>query len=165
MGVRPGGLLIADALADIAGSSSRALPGASLPVLRGVPLLAGLSDRHLRKVAKLALLARYRAGVSIVREGARGHDFFVILDGGAVVTRRGAPAATLRAGDHFGEMALLDRGPRSATVTTETAMTALRIPATAFQKLLRSEPTIALALLETLSLRIRDLEARAPSEL
>jgi CRP-like cAMP-binding protein len=57
-------------------------------------------------------------------------------------------------------MALLDRGPRSATVTTETAMTALRIPATAFQKLLRSEPTIAVALLETLSLRVRDLEGR-----
>jgi CRP-like cAMP-binding protein len=167
MGVRPGGLLIADALADVAGSSSRALPGASLPVLRAVPLFAGLSDRHVRKVARLALLARYRGGVTIVREGARGHDFFVILEGSAAVTRRGAPvpAAALGAGDHFGEMALLDRGPRSATVTTRTAMTALRIPAAAFQKLLRSEPTIAVALLETLSLRIRDLEARVPSEL
>jgi CRP-like cAMP-binding protein len=160
MGVRPGGLVIADALSEIVGSPSRALPGASVPVLRDVPLFAGLSDRHLRKVGKLALLARYRAGVAIVREGARGHDFFVILEGQATVARRGGPAATLAAGDHFGEMALLDRGPRSATVTTETAMTALRIPATAFQKLLRSEPTIAVALLETLSLRVRDLEGR-----
>ena len=72
---------------------------------------------------------------------------------------RGAPAAKLHAGDHFGEMALLDRRPRSATVTTQTAMTALRIPGSAFQKLLRREPTIALALLETLSVRVRDLES------
>jgi CRP-like cAMP-binding protein len=56
-------------------------------------------------------------------------------------------------------MALLDRRPRSATVTTQTAMTALRIPGSAFQKLLRREPTIALALLETLSVRVRDLES------
>jgi CRP-like cAMP-binding protein len=158
MGVRPGGLVIADALAEIVGSRSRALPGASVPVLREVPLFAALSDRHLRKVGKLAMVARYRANVAIVREGARGHDFFVVLEGQATVARRGAPAATLAAGDHFGEMALLDRRPRSATVTTETEMTALRIPATAFQKLLRSEPTIALALLETLSVRVRDLE-------
>jgi CRP/FNR family cyclic AMP-dependent transcriptional regulator len=163
MSVRPGGLVIADALAEIVGSSSRALPGASVAVLREVPLFAGLSGRHLRKVAKLAMLARYRAGVAIVREGARGHDFYVILEGRAGVSRGGVPAATLAAGDHFGEMALLDRRPRSATVTTETATTALRIPASAFQKLLRSEPTIALALLETLSLRVRDLESRSAS--
>jgi CRP-like cAMP-binding protein len=158
MGVRPGGLVIADALAEIVGSRSQALPGASVAVLREVPLFAGLSDRHLRKVGKLAMLARYRADVAIVREGARGHDFFVILEGQATVAHRGAPPATLAPGDHFGEMALLDRRPRSATVTTETVMTALRIPAAAFQKLLRSEPTIALALLETLSVRVRDLE-------
>jgi CRP-like cAMP-binding protein len=161
MGVRPGGLVIADALAEIVGSRSQALPGASVAVLREVPLFAALSDRQLRKVGKLAMLARYRAGVAVVREGARGHDFFVILEGQATVARRGASVATLAPGDHFGEMALLDRRPRSATVTTETETTALRIPAAAFQKLLRSEPTIALALLETLSVRVRDLEANA----
>jgi len=159
MGIRLGGLVMADALSEIAGSSARALPGASLPVLREVPLFAGLSDRHLRKVGKLAMLASYPAGVAIVREGTRGHDFFVILEGEAAVTPRGGPVAKLAAGDHFGEMALLDRRPRSATVTTETAMTALRIPGSAFQKLLRREPTIALALLETLSVRVRDLES------
>ena len=155
---------MADALSEVAGSSARALPGASLPVLREVPLIAGLSDRHLRKVGKLAMLARYRADVPVVREGARGHDFFVILEGEAAVMRRGAPAARLAAGDYFGEMALLDRGPRSATVVTETATTALRIPGSAFQKLLRGEPTIALALLETLSVRVRDLERQAAQQ-
>jgi CRP-like cAMP-binding protein len=126
--------------------------------LRQVPLFAELSDRHLRKVAKLATLTSFPANVPVVREGARGHAFFVILDGQAVVVRRGRSKTTLGAGDYFGEMALLDRGSRSATVTTQTKMTALRISATAFQALLRREPTIALALLQTLSLRVRDLE-------
>ena len=82
--------MIADALAEIVGSRSQALPGATVAVLREV-LFAALSDRHLRKVGKLAMLARYRADVAIVREGARGHDFFVILEGRATVARRGTP--------------------------------------------------------------------------
>ncbi len=158
MSVRPGGLLIADSLGELAAAPRRALPRVSAAVLRQVPLFAALSERHLRKVAKLVTLAEIRAGVPVVREGAAGHSFYVILDGRAQVTRGGAPAATLEAGDYFGEMALLDRGPRSATVTAETALVALRISAGPFDKLLRSEPTIALALLQTLSARVRELE-------
>jgi CRP/FNR family cyclic AMP-dependent transcriptional regulator len=158
MGSKPGGLLVAGGLAEIATASSRDLPRVSVPVLRHVPLFAGLSDRHLRKVAKLVMPVRFDAGAAIVREGAPGHTFFVILEGRATVVRRGARPAKLRPGEYFGEMALLDRRPRSATVMAETELAALRISADPFSKLLRSEPSIAIALLETLSVRIRELE-------
>lgn len=158
MGVRPGGLLLADALADMVSSPRSSLPRVSAPILRQVPLFAGLSDRHLRRVAKLVTIARFNANVDVVREGGHGHAFYIILDGRARVGRPSGPARTLGPGEYFGEMALLDRQPRSATVTTETGTTALRISATPFRKLLRSEPTIAIALLETLSTRVRELE-------
>ncbi len=161
MGARPGGLLMADGLAEIASASPRDLPRVSLPVLRRVPLFADLSDRHLRKVAKLVLPVRFDAGAAIVREGSPGHTFFVILDGRATVVRRGARPAKLRPGEYFGEMALLDRRPRSATVMAETELVALRISAAPFGKLLRSEPSIAIALLETLSVRVRELERQS----
>jgi CRP-like cAMP-binding protein len=162
MGAKPGGLLVADGLAEIATASARDLPRVSLPVLRQVPLLASLSDRHLRKVAKLVMPVRFDAGAAIVREGSQGHTFFVILEGRATVMRRGARPATLRPGEYFGEMALLDRRPRSATVMAETELAALRISAESFAKLLRSEPSIAISLLETLSVRVRELERHAP---
>jgi CRP-like cAMP-binding protein len=158
MRAKPGGLLVADGLAEIASASARDLPRVSLPVLRQVPLFANLSDRHLRKVAKLVMSVRFDAGAAIVREGSQGHTFFVILDGRATVVRRGARPATLRPGEYFGEMALLDRRPRSATVMAETELSALRISADAFGKLLRGEPSIAIRLLETLSVRVRELE-------
>lgn len=157
-GVRPGGLLISDALAEIVSARPTLRPEVTVPILEQVPLFAGLSKRHLRRVAKLTSTARLRANVAVVREGSPGHTFFVVLAGRVQVVRGGAETATLAAGDYFGEMALLDRRPRSATVTTETETTVLRISAGPFHKLLRDEPTIALALLETLSMRVRDLE-------
>src|SRR5205814_2204642 len=111
----------------------RGLPRASIPVLRQVPLFAELSDRQLRKLAKLATLASFSTYVAVVREGTRGDAFFVILDGHAVVVRGNGSKTTLSAGDYFGEMALLDRRPRSATVTPQTQITALRISAAEFQ--------------------------------
>ncbi len=158
MPAKPGGLLVAEGLAEIASAPARDLPRVSLPALRQVPLFAGLSDRHLRKVAKLVMPVRFDAGAAIVREGSPGHTFFVILEGRATVVRRGARPAKLRPGEYFGEMALLDRRPRSATVMAETELSALRISADPFGKLLRSEPSIAVALLETLSVRVRELE-------
>ena len=158
MGAKPGGLLVAGGLAEIATASPRDLPRVSLPVLGRVPLFADLSERHLRKVAKLVMPVRFDAGAAIVREGSQGHTFFVILEGRATVVRRGARPGKLRPGEYFGEMALLDRRPRSATVMAETELVALRIAAGPFAKLLRREPSIAISLLETLSVRVRDLE-------
>ena len=141
---------MADGLAKIALVPVLNRSRVSLPVrLRRVPLFADLSDRHLRKVAKLVMPVRFDAGAAIVREGSPGHTFFVILDGRATVVRRVGRPAKLRSGEYFGEMALLDRRPRSATVMAETELVALRISAGPFGKLRRGEPSIAIALLET----------------
>ncbi len=129
-----------------------------LPALRQVPVLSGLTDRHLRKVAALATVARFDRSTTVARQGDRGDAFYVILDGRARVTRRGRSATRLGNGDHFGEMALIDRGMRSATVVAETDLTALRIGHAAFLKLIRNEPGIALLLLQSLSGRVRELE-------
>jgi CRP-like cAMP-binding protein len=103
-------------------------------------------------------VAEFREGTAIVREGTRGHSFFVIVDGRARVERGGVVTAGLVAGDSFGEMALLDGEPRSASVVAETDVAALRIAADPFRALLRREPAIALVLLRTLSQRVRRLE-------
>jgi CRP/FNR family transcriptional regulator, cyclic AMP receptor protein len=159
MEARPIGLVAAESLQDVVAAPRRALPRASAAVLREIPLFADLSDRHLRRIARLAIPAAFRANSVIVREGTRGHSFFVIVDGRARVERAGVAAGGLAAGDGFGEMALLDGEPRSATVVAETDVSALRIAADPFRALLRREPAIAIALLRTLSLRVRRLES------
>ncbi len=159
MQTRPIGLVAAESLQDVVAGPRRSLPRASAAVLREMPLFADLSDRHLRRIARLAIPAAFRANSVIVREGTRGHSFFVVVDGRARVERGGVVTGGLVAGDGFGEMALLDGEPRSATVVAETDVTALRIAADPFRALLRREPAIAIALLRTLSLRVRRLEA------
>jgi CRP/FNR family transcriptional regulator, cyclic AMP receptor protein len=132
-----------------------------VPVLAGVPLFGGLSRRHLKHVASLAKTRRYTAGTSIVRAGTAGTAFYVILDGAArVVTPKGRPRR-LKAGQFFGEMALLDDSPRSADVVADGEVLTLTIGRSAFAKLLKSEPAIAHALLRTLAARVRDAETSA----
>ena len=161
MGAKPGGLLVADGLAEIATASPRDLPRVSLPVLGRVPLFADLSDRNLRKVAKLVMPVRFDAGAAIVREGAQGHTFFVILEGRATVVRRGARPAKLRAGEYFGEMALLDRGPRSATVVADTDMDVLVLGQREFAGVIDEVPAMAHKLLTTMAQRLRESDAKA----
>lgn len=158
METRPIGLIAAESLQDVIAAPRRSLPRTTAAVLRRIPLFADLSDRHLRRVARLAIVAEFREGTAIVREGTRGHSFFVIVDGRARVERGGVVTAGLVAGDSFGEMALLDGEPRSASVVAETDVAALRIAADPFRALLRREPAIALVLLRTLSQRVRRLE-------
>jgi CRP-like cAMP-binding protein len=129
-----------------------------LPVLAEVPLFAGLSRRHLKRIAGLASTRRYASGAPIVRAGDRGNAFYVLLDGGARVVPQAGRPARLRAGDAFGEMALLDDAPRSADVVADGEVLALVIGRSAFAKLLRSEPRLAHALLRTLAARVRAAE-------
>ena len=129
-------------------------------VLATVPLFAGLSRRQLTKIAGLAASKRYAAGSTLVKSGAPGESVFVVLDGQAVV-RAGARRITLGAGDFFGEMSLLDGEPRSATVTARTDVLVMMIPRSKFLKLLEKEPRIAIAVMTTLSGRVRALQAAA----
>jgi len=129
-------------------------------VLAGVPLFAGLSRRHVTKIAGLASSKRYGSGSTLVKSGAPGESVFVILDG-RVAVRAGARRITLGIGDFFGEMSLLDGEPRSATVIAQTDVLVMMIPRRKFLKLLANEPRIAIAVMSTLSRRVRALQAAA----
>ena len=125
-----------------------------MPVLEQIPLLSGLSKRHLRKVASIGRLRRMGKNTPVVREGARGDAFYVIIDGEAVV-HASQKRVRLGPGDYFGELALLDDGPRTATVVTESEALLLEIPRSRFVKLVRDESSISLALLKELAVRLR----------
>jgi CRP/FNR family transcriptional regulator, cyclic AMP receptor protein len=132
-------------------------------VLADVPLFEGLSKRQLRKVAQCAIARRYPRFTAVVREGARGDSFFVILDGTATVKRPGKRHIKLKAGDFFGDMALIDGAVRTATVETDSDVLTIQIGRTQFGKLLEDEPRIALVLLRTLAGRLRAAESTAVS--
>lgn len=124
-----------------------------VPVLKDLPLFESVPSRHLRRIP--ARIKRYSRGEPIVRAGDPGNAFYVILDGTARVVPTGRRPITLKAGDSFGEMALLDGAPRSADVTADSEVTAMVVGRAAFAKLLRREPQIALVLLRTLAARLR----------
>jgi CRP/FNR family transcriptional regulator len=144
-------------------------PAARKPGLRllaKVPLFAGLSQTHLRAVAALAEEVRYSPGRMIVRTGTPGVAFYVIVDGAAKVIRGTIATAKgtweLGPGDFFGEMALLDGGPRTASVVAETPLNTIRIERAQFRRMLREEPDIALKLLESMATRMRGLLGHPP---
>ena len=94
------------------------MPSADTSDLAAVPLLASLSETELAEVAGWFEVKDVRAGVRLVGEGTTAHSFFLIQDGEVSVSADGAEVATLGAGDFFGELALLEGGRRTATVTT-----------------------------------------------
>jgi potassium-dependent mechanosensitive channel len=124
-------------------------------VLATIPLFEGVSQRHLRRIAALATAKRFAPYTAMVKEGTPGDAFYVILDGTATVRRPGKRNVTLRQGDFFGELALLDSSPRSATVEANDEVLAMRLGRAAFQKTLEKEPKVALAMLRTLATRLR----------
>jgi CRP/FNR family cyclic AMP-dependent transcriptional regulator len=131
-------------------------------VLSDVPLFAGLSKRDLNKITGVARSRRFPRFSTIVRAGEPGDTFFVILDGTVLVKPPGKRATRLAAGDSFGEMALLDDAPRSATVEAQDEVFVMLLGRSAFNKILAKEPKIATALLRTLAQRLRESE-RSPS--
>jgi CRP/FNR family cyclic AMP-dependent transcriptional regulator len=132
----------------------------AIHLLAQVPLFASLSRRHLGRVASIAVTKRYATGAPLVREGRPADAFYVLLDGSARVETPGR-AVGLASGDFFGEMALLDGQPRSATVVTLSEVLVLMIPRAKFLKLLEAEPKIALAIMATLTRRLRAVQAAA----
>jgi len=131
-------------------------------VLERVPLFDGLSRRDLKHVQDLVKQVRYMEGASVVKEGAPGDSFYVILEGQAKVVRGKRAVARLVPGDFFGEISLLDRGPRTASVVSETPMTMLEVKQSRFQRMLEQQPAVALKVMERLAARLRGLE-RPPS--
>ena len=129
-------------------------------VLGEVPLFAGVPTRHVRRIAGLGSAARFDAKTPIVRAGDAGEAFYVILSGRAEVRRgRGRATTEIGPGAYFGEMALLDGAPRSATVVAKRETVCLMLARKPFVKILKDEPAVAFALLRTLAARVRELEA------
>jgi len=129
-------------------------------VLERVPLFDGLSRRDLKHVQDLVKQVRYMEGASVVKEGAPGDSFYVILEGQAKVVRGKRAVARLVPGDFFGEISLLDRGPRTASVVSETPMTMLEVKQSRFRRMLEQQPAVALKVMERLAARLRGLERR-----
>lgn len=127
-------------------------------LLAAVPLFSDLSRKDVRTIQRVSKVVSHAAGRTIVEEGTAGAAFHLILEGKAEVSVRGRPKATLRAGDYFGEISLIDRGPRSATVTALTPVRTLAIASWDFLSIVDSTPTIGRKLLVGLCRRIRETE-------
>lgn len=127
--------------------------------MASVPLFASLSKRELKELAGTMHEYSFPAGKELMTEGQEGIGFFLIADGEAVVTLKGSEKRTLRAGDWFGEMALIDGGTRTASVQAVTDLTCFTLTSWEFRPLVHEHPAIAWAVMETLVKRVRDLEA------
>ena len=131
--------------------------------LAAVPLFSSLSKRDLQQVGKATTEVRIDAGQTLVEQGRTGQEFFLILDGEAEVRRNDRRLTTLGPGDYFGELAILDRGPRSASVIAKTDMTVLVLSQRDFVGVLASIPGMALKLLTVMAQRLREADTKAHS--
>jgi CRP/FNR family cyclic AMP-dependent transcriptional regulator len=128
--------------------------------LSDTPLFSQCSKRELRLVAKLAKSTTKPAGTVLVEEGEAGDTMLVVLSGSAVVHQGNKKLAQLGAGDVVGELALLSRGARNATVTTTTEAEVAIIERRGLYRLLEDAPAFSRKLLEALANRIRDLDKK-----
>jgi CRP/FNR family transcriptional regulator, cyclic AMP receptor protein len=130
--------------------------------LQAVPLFAGVSERHLRKLVRSAEEVRVPAGSPVIFREDTGREFFVILDGTAVVGPPTGRRVVIGPGAFFGEMSVIDGQPRSASVRAETDMTLMVLGRPAFLRLLKEESSVALAVITELAARVRKLEGATP---
>jgi CRP/FNR family transcriptional regulator, cyclic AMP receptor protein len=129
-----------------------------LQALAEVPLFAHLSGRDLRRVHAVTEEYTYPEGTVIAREGSSGDAFFVILEGQADVKRGGRRVATMWPGDFFGEISLLDGGPRTATVSAQTSIRCLVLLHEEFLRLLASDGAFAAKILRGAARRLRQMD-------
>jgi CRP/FNR family transcriptional regulator, cyclic AMP receptor protein len=122
--------------------------------LKQSPLFEGLSRKQLTNVARLTDDLEVPAGTVLCRQGTRGQEFFVIVDGEATVTRGKKAVATIGSGDFFGEIALLEQVTRTATVTAATPLRFFVVSDRAFKAVLDTDPTIERKVLRALARRL-----------
>ena len=129
---------------------------AKIDLIKQVPLFAQCSRRELAEVASIADEIDLPAGKELIREGGRGREFFVLLDGTVDVQKDERRIRELKGGDFFGEIALVSDAPRTATVTTSSPVRALVVSDRSFRSLLRHSPSIQLKVLQALADRLTD---------
>jgi CRP-like cAMP-binding protein len=113
-----------------------------LTMLSKVPLFSGLSSRDLTELGRLIDEVTVREGKVLAKEGAPGHEFFVILDGSIAISKGDKHIRDLGPGDHFGELAMIAKVPRTATATAATPATLLVLGHREFTTLLADRPEI-----------------------
>jgi CRP/FNR family cyclic AMP-dependent transcriptional regulator len=129
----------------------------TLVALSGVPLFAGLPRRHLQRVARESDEQTFARGDTIVQEGLLGEAMFVVLEGEAKVVRGGRKVAAMVPGDFFGELSVIDGGPRTASVVAETPMRVLRVFRRTLTALWRDDPKLAIRVLDGMVRRVREV--------
>jgi CRP/FNR family transcriptional regulator, cyclic AMP receptor protein len=133
---------------------------AMVDALRAIPLFADLSDRDLKQLAGSMHEKSFSQGDAVVSEGTGGVGFFVILEGRAKVTQDGEERGVLRAGDYFGEMALIDGDDRAASVHADGDLRCAAMTMWNFRPFVKEHPDVAWALLTALVKRVREAQAR-----
>ncbi|HET6911409.1 MAG TPA: cyclic nucleotide-binding domain-containing protein [Mycobacteriales bacterium] len=128
-------------------------------LLGQVPLFSACSDKELDRLARHAELVEFRAGETLMTEGEPGHEFYVIVDGEVGVTSDGNTLAKLGPGKYVGEQALLDPGPRTATVTALRDTTAVLLGSREFYAAVEESPVLARKLLAGMAHRLRESAA------
>jgi CRP-like cAMP-binding protein len=130
----------------------------TLEALRKIPIFADLSERELRKILKATEEYSYPPGAVIVAEGSRSEQLFLILDGNVKVKHGGRTVARMGVGDFFGEIALIDGLPRTASVVADTPVRCRVLLRKEFFEIIDAAPQIGWRVLGTLATRLRERE-------
>jgi CRP/FNR family transcriptional regulator, cyclic AMP receptor protein len=131
--------------------------------LAQVKMFSSLNKKELAMVSRASDVITVKDGTDIVREGTYGHDFYLILEGAATVRRNGRKVAELGPGSYFGELSLLDNGPRSATITANGETELAVIGQREFMGVLDQVPAVSRKLLVTMASRLREADTKALS--
>ncbi len=123
-------------------------------LLARVPLFSGCSKKELRQIASIADEIDFRSGKMLIRQGAPGREFFVLLEGTVDVLRDGKKISELGPGEFFGELALVSNIPRTATVTATAPIRALVVVDRDFRRLLKDDVTVAVKVLGAMAERM-----------
>ena len=129
--------------------------GAPVESLRRVPLFADLGTRDLQQIARLFKARRFSEGETVIKEGSGGAGFFVIESGEATVFVNGRKRATLKPGDYFGEIALIDAGTRTATITAASELVCWGLTYWDFRPLVQANGRIGWKLLQGMATLLR----------
>ena len=132
------------------------MAGAPVEALQRVPLFSDLDADEVGQIARLFKQRRFPAGETVIQEGSGGAAFFVIDSGEATVSVGGKEQTTLKTGDHFGEIALIDEGTRTATITATSDLVCFGLTFWDFRPLVESNGVIGFKLLQSLAKIYRD---------
>ena len=148
-----------DKMRAVEAKAARSETGIASSLKYATPFLS-CSKKELRLVARLAKTKPVRQGAKLLVEGEQGDTMYVLLSGSADVHKAGRKIGQVRAGEVFGELAALTRGPRTATVTMKTSGEVAIIGRRELRKLIEKAPDFANKMLETLANRVRELDKK-----